>query len=187
MKTATVNGTKIAPEAVAFELERLVRFYHSHGIAEEEIRGTLSLLRDKALEQAIGAKLLLERAEELDIKADERQIDAEVARIKAGLGGDEAYAKALAARGLDETAFRREIAKGVKVNSLVDQALAHVEEPQESEVEDFYSAHKGEYGGRTFVDVHDEIKDLLRHDRRGRAMNAYVAELREGAKIEYSE
>jgi hypothetical protein len=33
--------------------------------------------------------------------------------------------------------------------------------------------------------VHDQIKDLLRHEARGRAMDAFVAELRENAVVEY--
>ena len=40
---------------------------------------------------------------------------------------------------------------------------------------------------QTLVDVHDQIRDLLRHEARGRAMDAYVAELRDKAQIEYRE
>ena len=42
-------------------------------------------------------------------------------------------------------------------------------------------------GGRALdlVDVHDQIKDLLRHEARGRAMDRFVAELREKATVEY--
>jgi parvulin-like peptidyl-prolyl isomerase len=37
----------------------------------------------------------------------------------------------------------------------------------------------------TLVDVHDQIKDLLRHEARGRAMDVYMEELRSKAVIEY--
>ena len=40
-------------------------------------------------------------------------------------------------------------------------------------------------GPQTLVDVADQIRDLLRHEARGRSMDAFVAELREKAKIEY--
>jgi peptidyl-prolyl cis-trans isomerase C len=40
-------------------------------------------------------------------------------------------------------------------------------------------------GPQTLVDVADQIRDLLRHEARGRAMDAYVAELREKVSIEY--
>ena len=62
IKTAVVNGAEISAEAVEFELERLVRFYSAHGASAEEVRGCLGLLREKALEQAIGARLLLDRS-----------------------------------------------------------------------------------------------------------------------------
>lgn len=44
-----------------------------------------------------------------------------------------------------------------------------------------------ERGGeeQTLVDVHDQIKDLLRHNARGKAMDEYVKDLREKATIEY--
>ena len=36
----------------------------------------------------------------------------------------------------------------------------------------------------SLVEVHDQIKDLLRHNARGEAIEAFVAELRANAKIE---
>ena len=41
--------------------------------------------------------------------------------------------------------------------------------------------------GAKRVDVHDQIKDLLRHGARGKAVDAFVAELREKAEIEFLE
>ena len=289
MKTAVVNGYEISAEAVNFELDRLARFYMSHGMTAEELRRNLPKLEAKALEQAIGAKLLLDQAQRLDLPVTAKDVDAEVARVVAQVGGEENYKKALAAQGITEEAFRRELEKGVRVNMLVGQACAHVADPTEEEVTAFYEAHKSEYveepqvlcqhilvkgsndaaldkikeirerivsdkadfaeeakkhsdcpsgaqggslgwfgrgmmvpefdkaafgmkkgevsgivttefgyhiiykaderGGRqqTIVDVHDQIKDLLRHEARGKAMDAYVAELREKATIEYKE
>ena len=42
-----------------------------------------------------------------------------------------------------------------------------------------------ECSGNTPCLLADQIRDLLRHEARGRAMDAYVAELREKVKIEY--
>jgi len=293
MKTAIVNGTEISAEAINFELDRLVKFYMSHGMAFDEVRKNLPKLQEKALDQAIGAKLLFDRAHQLELPVTAKDVDAEVARVVAQVGGEENYRKALAAQGITEEAFRKELEKGARVNMLVNQACAHVEEPTEAEVEAFYAAHKNEYvvppqvlcqhilvkseagdlpeaksaafekiraireriaaggdfaeeakkhsdcpsgreggslgwfgrgmmvpefdkaafemkkgevsdivttpfgyhiiykadekGGeaQTLVDVHDQIKDLLRHEARGRAMDAYVAELREQATITF--
>lgn len=293
MKTATVNGVEISTDAVQFELDRLVRFYTGHGMTVEEVKKNLPRLQEKALEQAIGAKLLLDQASRLELPVTAKDIDAEVAKVVEQVGGEESYRKALAAQGITEEAFRRELEKGARVNMLVGRACAHVDEPTEKEVEDFYAAHRDEYvtppqvlcqhilvkseegdlpeaksaafekireirerilaggdfaeearrhsdcpsgreggslgwfgpgmmvpefdkaafgmkkgevsdivttqfgyhiiykadektgGAQTLVDVHDQIRDLLRHEARGRAMDAYVADLRASARIEY--
>ena len=289
MKHAIVNGVEISGDAVQFELDRLVRFYMSHGMTMDEVKRNLPKLEEKALDQAIGAKLLLDRAQELDIPLMAADIDAEVSKVVTQVGGPENYKKALDAQGITEVQFRKELEKGAKVNKLVEQACAGVADPTEDEVAKFYEAHKAEFvvphqvlcqhilvkgsddaaldkikairerivsggadfaeeakknsdcpsgqeggslgwfgrgmmvpefdkvafemkkgevsgvvstqfgyhiiykadekggGQQTLVDVHDQIKDLLRHETRGRAMDAFVAELRANAKIEYRE
>lgn len=293
MKKAIVNGQEISQEAVGFELDRLVRFYMSHGMSMEEVKSNLPKLEEKALEQAIGAKLLLDRAHQVELPVTAADIDKEVQKVVEQVGGEENYRKALEAQGVTEEVFRKELEKGARVNMLVGQACAHVADPTEDEVAAFYEAHKAEYveepqvycqhilvkseesdlpeaksaafekirairerimdggdfadeaqkhsdcpsgkeggslgwfgrgmmvkefdeaafgmkkgevsdivttqfgyhiiykadekGGtqQTLVDVHDQIKDLLRHEARGRAMDAFVADLREKATIEY--
>lgn len=289
MKHAIVNGQEISGEAVQFELDRLVRFYMSHGMTMDEVKRNLAKLEEKALDQAIGAKLLLDRALEIELPVTAADVDAEVERVKAQIGGEENYKKALEAQGISEENFRKELEKGARVNMLVNQACAHISDPTEEEVAAFYEAHKAEYveepkvlcqhilvkgaddkaldkikdirerivsgkadfaeeakknsdcpsgqeggslgwfgrgmmvpefdkvafemkkgeisgvvttqfgyhiiykadekgGGQlTLVDVHDQIKDLMRHENRGRAMDAFVADLREKAKIEFRE
>lgn len=289
MKHAIVNGVEISGEAVQFELDRLVRFYMGHGMSMEEIKQNLPKLEEKALDQAVGAKLLLDRASELDVPVTGADIDAEVAKVVMQVGGEENFKKALEAQGITEIAFRKELEKGAKVNKLVEQACAGVPDPTEDEVAGFFEAHKAEFvtppqvlcqhilvkgsddkaldkikeirerivsgksdfaaeakehsdcpsgaeggslgwfgrgmmvpefdkvafemkkgevsgvvstqfgyhiiykadekggGEQTLVDVHDQIKDLLRHEARGRAMDSFVAELKANAKVEYRE
>ena len=293
MKTAVVNGAEISKEAVSFELDRLVRFYMSHSMSMEEVKRNLPKLEEKALEQAIGAKLLLDRSAQLDIPVSAADIDAEIAKVVMQVGGEENARTALAAQNITEEAFRKELEKGARVNKLVEQACSSVPDPTEEEVTACYEARKDEFvtphevlcqhilvktaeddipeaksaafekirairervvaggdfaaeakansdcpsgaeggslgwfgrgmmvpefdkaafemkkgevsdivttqfgyhiiykaderGGeaKTLVDVHDQLKDLLRHEARGRAMDAFVAELRENAVIEY--
>ncbi len=145
MKHAIVNGVEISGEAVQFELDRLVRFYMGHGMSMDEIKRNLPKLEEKALEQAVGAKLLLDRAQELDVPVTAADIDAEVAKVVMQVGGEENFKKALAAQGITEVAFRKELEKGAKVNKLVEQACAGVPDPTEDEVAAFYTAHKAEF------------------------------------------
>lgn len=299
MKQAYVNGEAISREAVQFELDRLVKFYASHGMRQEEIKSNLEKLVEKAQEQAIGAKLLLARAQELDLPVDAATLDRSVQQVVDQVGGRDNFVKALARQGITEEAFRKNLLSGCKVDALVAQACAGVAEPTEAEVADHFAAHRDEYvaepqvlaqhilvktegmdaadkaqalekiksirsrvvsagdagevgqrfceeakehsdcpsganggslgwfgpgmmvkefdqasfsmkcgevsdvietqfgyhiilktderpgGPQNLVDVADQIRDLLRHEARGRAMDAFVAELRERAKIEY--
>lgn len=295
MKIAKVNGFEVNKQAVGFELDRLVRFYMSHGMSMQEIKDNLAKLQEKALDQAIGARLLLERSQQLDVPVTAADIDAEIAKVIEQVGGEENFKKALAAQNISEDDFRKELEKGARVNKLVEQACTGVEEPTEQDVTDFYEAHKSEYvtepkvlcqhilvkvednstsdeksaafekilaikeriaaggnfaeeaeknsdcpsgreggslgwfgpgmmvpefdkvafemkkgevsgvvttqfgyhiiykadeqpgGQQTLVDVHDQIKDLLRHEARGKAVDAFVAELRDKAEIEFLE
>ena len=295
MKIAKVNGFEVNKQAVGFELDRLVRFYMSHGMSMQEIKDNLAKLQEKALDQAIGARLLLERSQQLDVPVTVADIDAEIAKVIEQVGGEDNFKKALAAQNISEDDFRKELEKGARVNKLVEQACTGVEEPTEQDVTDFYEAHKSEYvtepkvlcqhilvkveenstsdeksaafekilaikeriaaggnfaeeaeknsdcpsgreggslgwfgpgmmvpefdkvafemkkgevsgvvttqfgyhiiykadeqpgGQQTLVDVHDQIKDLLRHEARGKAVDAFVAELRDKAEIEFIE
>lgn len=299
MKQAFVNGEPISKEAVQFELDRLVKFYSAHGMRPEEIKKNLPKLVEKAQEQAIGAKLLFARATQLDLPVDEKAVDAKVAEIVGQVGGRDNFVRALAQQGMSEDDLRRELAKGCRVDALVQQACGGVSEPTEQQIADYYTAHQGEFvaqpqvlaqhilvktegldaadkvealdkikairarivsaggagevgqafcreaqehsdcpsgaqggslgwfgpgmmvpefdkaafamkcgevsdvietqfgyhiilktderagGPQTLVDVADQIRDLLRHEARGRALDAFVAELREKATVEY--
>lgn len=299
MKQAYVNGEAIPQQAVQFELDRLIKFYLQHGMRKEEIQQNLEKLAERAQEQAIGSKLLLMRAEELDIPVADAELDREIEGIVQQVGGRDNFAKTLAQQKMTEDDLRANIRKGVRVNKLVQQACQEVAEPTEEEVEGFYGQHKAEFvseeqvlaqhilvktegldeadkaqalekikairkrivnagdagevgqafcnearensdcpsgaqggslgwfghgqmvpefdkaafalkcgevsdvietqfgyhvilktdenagGPQTLVDVAPQIRDLLRHQARGRAMDAFVAELRERAKIEY--
>ena len=284
MKKATVNGQQISEEAVNFELDRLVRFYMSHGMTMPEIQKNLPSLQEKALDQAIGAKLLLDEASRLDLPVSAADIDGEIAKVTEQVGGEENFKKALEAQGITLEVFRKELEKGARVNKLVEKACSEVADPTEDEVTAFYEAHKTEYvepeqvlcqhilvkgsddkaldkikeirervvnggdfaaeakahsdcpsgkeggslgwfgrgmmvpefdkaafemkkgeisgvistqfgyhiiykadhkGGaqQTLVDVHDQIKDLLRHEARGKAMDQFIGDLRAKADI----
>ena len=293
MKTAYVNGTPISREAVQFELDRLIKFYVTHGTSKETITANLEKLVERAQEQAIGAKLLLDRAAELEVQVPESEIDGRIAEIKKQLGSEEAFKKALEARKTDEKSFREELRRGCRVDALVRQAVAHVPEPSEEDIEAYYRAHPGEFasgpqvfarhilvtpadkeseaskreareeieairkrilegadfkdearahsdcpsakdggslgwfsrgmmvgpfdkavfsiakneisdvvetqfgyhiilkederpgGSKSLTEAHESIRDLLRHEARGRAMDSFVAELREKASVEY--
>ena len=144
-KTIKINGQEIPEEAVQFEFERLVRFYTEHGMSNDKIRESLPELIEHAQHQAIGAKLLLDEAARLDIKVAETEVDNQIDQIIEQIGGREAFDKALAAQKTTETRFRDQIRQGKRVDTLVEQATAGVDEPMETDITAYFVAHKDEF------------------------------------------
>ena len=139
LKKAFVNGEEIPSEAVQHEFERLARLYAESGMPPDEIKKNVEKILGQAQEQAIGAKLILLRANQLGLTPDE----------------------------------------------LVSRTCAGTPDPDEAEMEDFFRANRESFGGAEFVQVQTKIRDFLRHAARGRVLAAFIAELREKAKVEY--
>lgn len=145
MQTVKVNGQVIPQEAIQFELERLVRFYAEHGMTEEQIRAQIPALAQKAAEQAVGAKLLMDEANKLDIPVSEAEIDEQVQKIIGQVGGREAFEKALAGQKTSEATFREQLKRGRRVDKLVEKAVAGIDEPTEEDILKHFETHKDEY------------------------------------------
>ena len=141
LKKAFVNGEEIPREAVQHEFERLARLYSENGMTADELKKNVEKLLKQAQDQAIGAKLLLLRANELNLSPDE----------------------------------------------LVSKTCAGTPDPGEAEMEEFYRTNKDVFGDAQFVQVQDKIRDFLRHAARGKVLAAFIAELREKAKVEYKD
>ncbi len=85
-----INGEIIPDEAIEFELKRLVKFYSQH-MPPGEVSKQMELLRKKAKEQAIGAKLLMNEAARLDIRVPPQDIDKKLEEMKKSMGGEKAF------------------------------------------------------------------------------------------------
>jgi parvulin-like peptidyl-prolyl isomerase len=139
-----VNGEEIPPAAVEFEYNRLVKFYSDY-MPAEQIRAQSDLLRSKAVDQAIGAKLLMLEAVRLDIRVAEDDIDARLAEMKQAVGGDEAFETMLAKQGLFVNVVRDSIRRGRKVDLLVERITSGVSDPTEEELMEHFKGHQAEY------------------------------------------
>ncbi len=139
-----VNGEVIPPEAIAFELSRLAQFYSRH-MAEEQVRQQLPELRARAVEQAVGAKLLIAEAERLDLQVDEADIDERIAAMVKQAGGAERFAALLAKQRLSENGLRVQMRRGRRVDLLVERIVAEAPDPTEEDVRTHFEAHRDEY------------------------------------------
>lgn len=145
MKKITVNDEVIPEAMVHFELERLIRFYGEHGMSQEQLRQKLPELQQQAVDQAIGAKLLLNEAARLDVQVDEKDVDEQIAAIIEQVGGEESFDKALAQQSTTREQFRDQIRHGKRVDKLVEQAAAGVADPTLDEVREYFEGNKDEF------------------------------------------
>ena len=140
----TINGEELPAEAIEFEYRRLLQFYSQH-MPPEALKGEVDKLREKATDQAIGAKLLVDEAQRLDIKVPGDRIDKRVNEMTEQMGGREAFEARLAEHGMTEDALRKNIEQGCKVDLLVEKVCEEAVEPTEKEMMEHFEANKEQY------------------------------------------
>ena len=140
----TINGQPLPPEAIEFELGRLVKFYSQH-MPEEQVRAQLPALREHAVEQAIGARLLFDEASKLNLPVPDAEVDERCEQMKQQVGGTQKFEALLKQQGMNEAALREQIRAGRRVDKLVEQVVAPVPEPTEDEMRAHFASHQDEY------------------------------------------
>jgi len=140
----TVNGQELPQSAIDFELGRLVRFYAQH-IPEEQIRQQMDVLRERAKDQAIGAKLLLDEADQLNIAVSDDELKERLDMLTKQAGGDERLAEMLKKQNTSLAEFTDQIRRGRRMDRLVEKITSGVREPTEKEIKEHFEAHGEEY------------------------------------------
>jgi parvulin-like peptidyl-prolyl isomerase len=139
-----VNGQLIPEAAIQFELDRLVRFYSEH-LADDEVRQQMPLIRKRAREQAIGAKLLIDEASRIDIQVPGADIERRIEGMIKRAGGREAFDKVLKTQNMTEVGIRAGIEQGRRVDILIERITAGLNDPTEAEMKTHFDEHASEY------------------------------------------
>ncbi len=139
-----VNGHPIPQAAVEFELGRLIRFYAQH-MPEDQVRQQMDALRERARQQAIGAKLLFDEADRLDLEVTDGEVEQSVAELVAQAGGEAKFQQLLAQQGVNKVEFAERIRRGRRVDKLVEQVTAGISDPTEADLRAHFEAHRDEY------------------------------------------
>jgi parvulin-like peptidyl-prolyl isomerase len=140
----SINGEELAPAAVEFEFNRLIRFFSEY-LSQPELQAQTESLRQKAVEQAIGAKLLLDEAEKLDLEPDEADIDDRMRRMEQDAGGAERFRENLRRQRLTPEGVRSGLRRGRRVDLLIDRIAGDVPDPTEEDMREHFASHAGEY------------------------------------------
>lgn len=142
--TLKIDGELIPEDAITHELSRLVHFYSNH-MPQEQIRAQIPQLKARAKEQAIGAKLLLNEANRLDIRVSDEELTERLERVVEECGGKKKFGEMLVSQNITMEYLKNSIEHGCKVEKLVEQLTSEVEAPTEAEIEAHFRAHEQEY------------------------------------------
>ena len=107
----TINGQELPEEAIEHEYRRLLQFYSQH-MPAEALKKELDNLRAKAVEQAIGAKLLIDEAAQLDLKVPPELVDEHMEKMAEQVGGKEVLKQRLAEQNMTEEDLWKHIEGG---------------------------------------------------------------------------
>lgn len=139
-----INGEPIPEEAVQYEMRRLVQFYSEH-MTTEELKAQLPEMKQKAVDQVVGAKLLMNEADRLDIQVPVADIDEKLNAMKADVGGDDAFAEVLKKQNIDEGQVIAGIQRGKRMDLLIEQITQGLDDPTEEEIEQHFDDNAEEY------------------------------------------
>jgi parvulin-like peptidyl-prolyl isomerase len=180
---AVVNGTPIS-DAMVKEVVKSLIAMHGPAPSSDEI----AQLSDAALDSLIDFELLYAAAQEQQIRVSDQEVQAEIARSKARVGGDKAFAEALQRSGLTEAQLAVDTRKTMMVDRFVEQRLMKDVRVTPEAVRRFYDEHRQEFqrDGKVipFDEARPAVEQALRESERRRRQQAYLVELRKTAKIE---
>lgn len=173
-----VNGQTIPDEAIQFELERLVRFYAQH-MPEDRVREQMPLLKQKAIDQAIGSKLLIDEARRLDFTVLDEEVDARVREIVEQCGGQDAFEQMLTSQKMTEEMVRAGIDQGRRVDQLVAKISEGLSDPTEEAMREHFESHAEEYANPPRVQAqHILVKAGPDDEKEGEAAEARILAIR---------
>jgi SurA-like protein len=178
---ARVNGTPITQAMVNQVVKSLILARGSTPNSDE-----IGSLNDAALDSLIDLELLYAAAQQAQIQVTSQEVQAEIARSKARVGGDKAFAAALQRSGMTEAELAADTRKTLMVNRLIEQRTKDVQITPDA-LHRFYDEHRQEleHDGLASFDAARPVieKTLLESERRQR-QQTYLDELRKTAKIE---
>ena len=152
-----ILGSEVG-EQVQFLLSQL-----DPGLIEEA--GGVGALTESVLVDMIDNRLLLQRADELDIAVAKEEVDAlaeeNVAAFRANFGSDGEFLAALAEYGITEKSlvkyYKKNIREQLTIRQLIDQEIYPKIEIDEEEARSFFELHRSEFAIPTVVDISEIV------------------------------
>lgn len=147
-------------------------------------------LKEQIAESLVSQRLLVQETENREIEASEEEVNETLTVLaeQNGMASSEEFLAALEEQDLSEEEVREQVASQVKVDKLIAEETGEAEVSEE-ELQEFYDqvkAQQEEMGGEEIPpleDIQSELEAQLLQQKENEAVQALVAELREGAEV----
>lgn len=146
------------------------------------------LVKVQALDSLVNQTLMLQDAEEVEIKASESEVDEEYSKFTGQFEDEKAMEEALKEQKLDEKKVKEILTEIIVLEKYQDK-VAPVEEVTEEEIKEYYDevavqAKEAEQELPPLEELSEEIKGMLEQEKQQELLAAHVEELKADAEIE---
>ena len=139
---ATVDGEGISKQQYEKELEVMKATYEQQGMPADQMdKKQKEELEKSVLDQMINAELLLQIAEKDGISIEDKEVDAELEKIKANFEDDKQFEEALKKNEMTEKELKSQLKKQLTVNKYLDSKIGKIEATDE-EIKVNYDQYK---------------------------------------------
>lgn len=139
---ATVDGKGISKKEYKKELDAMKASYEQQGMPTDQMDEKMKEQLEKSvLDNMINAELLLQTAEKNKISVEDKEVDAELDKIKANFEDDKKFEEALKTNKMTEKQLKDQLKKQMTVNKYIDSKIGKLEAtPQE--IQAMYDQYK---------------------------------------------
>ena len=138
-KVAVVNGTVITRTAYDEELKRYEKQLAMSGKPADPAQ--LGSAKERVLEGLVDRELLKQEAQKQGIKADDRELEEQIALLKKRFPSEAEFTKALSAMNLTEAQLRTQYKTDLIIKKLIDQQIATKVTVSDADTKAFYDAN----------------------------------------------
>lgn len=177
---AVVDGTVITKSEVdkAYEVEALKE--------KEAGRKPSPGLRKEVLKTLVDRTLLLEEARKFGIgQVTDQDVNKAYEKVRAGFPSEEAFKEALKKEEITPDELKENLRDQLLSASFVENRIKFFVRVTIEDEQQYYEKNKDKFQGKPFVDVQEEIHDLLIEKDTNRKLEEYLKELESKAKIAY--
>ncbi|ESU31812.1 hypothetical protein G3A_14540 [Bacillus sp. 17376] len=139
---ATVDGKGISKKDYEKELDVMKATYEQQGMPADQMDSKQKEELEKSvLDQMINAELLLQTAEKDGVSIEDKEVDAELEKIKTNFEDEKQFEEALKKNEMTEKELKSQLKKQMTVNKYLDSKIGEVEATDE-EIQAMYDQYK---------------------------------------------